>query len=71
MSTIAAIHGRQILDSRGNPTVEVDAILTERPPQPTPEPEPVAPVVPQVVPGTLVERGEEGVVTPSASSVPP
>lgn len=29
MTSIAAIHGRQILDSRGNPTVEVDAILTD------------------------------------------
>ena len=28
MSYIASIHARQILDSRGNPTVEVD-ILTE------------------------------------------
>jgi enolase len=27
MSTIASIHGRQILDSRGNPTVEVEVIL--------------------------------------------
>src|SRR5579872_4269535 len=26
MSYIAEIHGRQILDSRGNPTVEVDVI---------------------------------------------
>jgi len=29
MSTIEAIHGRQILDSRGNPTVEVDVSLTD------------------------------------------
>lgn len=29
MSIIAAIHGRQILDSRGNPTVEVDVSLTD------------------------------------------
>ena len=29
MSQIAAIHARQILDSRGNPTVEVDVITTE------------------------------------------
>ncbi|MFV0531875.1 MAG: phosphopyruvate hydratase [Flavobacteriales bacterium] len=29
MSTIAAIHARQILDSRGNPTVEVDVITEE------------------------------------------
>ena len=29
MSSIAAIHGRQILDSRGNPTVEVDVVLTD------------------------------------------
>ena len=28
MSYIASIHARQILDSRGNPTIEVD-ILTE------------------------------------------
>jgi enolase len=28
MSTIAAIHARQILDSRGNPTVEVDVITS-------------------------------------------
>jgi enolase len=28
MSLIAAIHGRQILDSRGNPTVEVEVSLT-------------------------------------------
>jgi len=27
MSEIAGIHGRQILDSRGNPTVEVDVVL--------------------------------------------
>ena len=27
MSRIAYIHSRQILDSRGNPTVEVDVIL--------------------------------------------
>jgi len=29
MSSIAAIHGRQILDSRGNPTVEVDVSLAD------------------------------------------
>lgn len=29
MSLIANIHGRQILDSRGNPTVEVDVTLTD------------------------------------------
>jgi enolase len=29
MSTIVEIHGRQILDSRGNPTVEVDATLVD------------------------------------------
>ncbi|MGD9721615.1 MAG: phosphopyruvate hydratase [Pirellulales bacterium] len=29
MSTIADIRGRQILDSRGNPTVEVDVILSD------------------------------------------
>ena len=29
MSTIVDIHGRQILDSRGNPTVEVDVILAD------------------------------------------
>ena len=28
MSTIVEIHGREILDSRGNPTVEVEVILT-------------------------------------------
>ena len=27
MSTIIDIHAREILDSRGNPTVEVDVIL--------------------------------------------
>src|SRR5439155_25878303 len=27
MSTIVEVHGRQILDSRGNPTVEVDVLL--------------------------------------------
>jgi len=27
MSEIKSIHGRQILDSRGNPTVEVEIIL--------------------------------------------
>ena len=27
MTTIADVHGRQVLDSRGNPTVEVDVIL--------------------------------------------
>jgi enolase len=26
---IAAVHGRQVLDSRGNPTVEVDVLLTD------------------------------------------
>ena len=29
MSTITHIHGRQILDSRGNPTVEVDVVLLD------------------------------------------
>jgi enolase len=29
MSTIAAVHARQILDSRGTPTVEVDVILDD------------------------------------------
>jgi len=29
MSTIVDIHGRQILDSRGNPTVEVDVVLAD------------------------------------------
>lgn len=29
MSTIADIHGRQILDSRGNPTVEVEVVLAD------------------------------------------
>jgi enolase len=29
MSQIAAVHARQILDSRGNPTIEVDVITTE------------------------------------------
>ncbi len=29
MSTIANIHGREILDSRGNPTVEVEVILAD------------------------------------------
>ena len=29
MSQIAAVHARQILDSRGNPTVEVDVITTD------------------------------------------
>ena len=29
MSFIAAVHGRQILDSRGNPTVEVDVTLSD------------------------------------------
>ena len=48
MSTIAEVHGRQILDSRGNPTVEVDVfpdtvgqVLVELPKQPgvnTPDP---------------------------------
>ncbi len=31
MSSIAAVHARQILDSRGNPTVEVDVILEDGP----------------------------------------
>ena len=26
-SKIASVHGRQVLDSRGNPTVEVDVVL--------------------------------------------
>ena len=30
MSTIANVHSRQILDSRGNPTVEVEVITAER-----------------------------------------
>src|SRR5262249_44414720 len=29
MSLIASIHGRQILDSRGNPTIEVDVTLSD------------------------------------------
>jgi len=29
MSTIASVHGRQILDSRGNPTVEVEVTLVD------------------------------------------
>jgi enolase len=29
MSLIASIHGRQILDSRGNPTVEVEVTLSD------------------------------------------
>jgi len=29
MSIIASVHGRQIMDSRGNPTVEVDVYLTD------------------------------------------
>jgi len=29
MSTIVSVHGRQILDSRGNPTVEVDVVLAD------------------------------------------
>ena len=29
MSYIASIHGRQVLDSRGNPTVEVDVTLSD------------------------------------------
>ena len=29
MSTIVGVHGRQILDSRGNPTVEVDVTLAD------------------------------------------
>ena len=29
MSYIASVHGRQILDSRGNPTVEVDVTLSD------------------------------------------
>ncbi len=29
MSTIIDIHAREILDSRGNPTVEVDVILDD------------------------------------------
>ena len=28
-TTIAAVRGREILDSRGNPTVEVDVVLTD------------------------------------------
>jgi enolase len=30
MRTVAALHARQILDSRGNPTVEVDLTLSDR-----------------------------------------
>src|SRR5579885_1691538 len=29
MTAIMSVHGRQILDSRGNPTVEVDVILED------------------------------------------
>ncbi|MEM8681659.1 MAG: phosphopyruvate hydratase, partial [Planctomycetota bacterium] len=29
MSTITEVYGRQILDSRGNPTVEVDVVLAD------------------------------------------
>ena len=29
MRTIEAIHARQVLDSRGNPTVEVDVVTTK------------------------------------------
>lgn len=29
MTDILSIHGREILDSRGNPTVEVDVILED------------------------------------------
>src|SRR5215831_19145770 len=29
MSTIESIHGRELLDSRGNPTVEVEVILAD------------------------------------------
>ena len=29
MSTIVDIHAREILDSRGNPTIEVDVILED------------------------------------------
>src|SRR5436190_2213577 len=29
MSSIASIHAREILDSRGNPTIEVDALLDD------------------------------------------
>ena len=29
MSTISQVHGRQILDSRGNPTVEVEVVLLD------------------------------------------
>lgn len=29
MSAIASVHGRQILDSRGNPTIEVDVVLDD------------------------------------------
>ena len=27
MATIESVHGRQVLDSRGNPTVEVEVVL--------------------------------------------
>ena len=30
MTAIATVVGREILDSRGNPTVEVDVVLDER-----------------------------------------
>ena len=29
MTAIAGVHGRQILDSRGNPTIEVDVTLED------------------------------------------
>ena len=29
MTTIVSLHAREILDSRGNPTVEVDAVLSD------------------------------------------
>lgn len=57
--------------ARSGRTVDVDALLTERRggPVSTSEPAP-EPSLPQVEPGTLVERGEPGVVNPECIECP-
>jgi serine/threonine-protein kinase len=57
--------------ARAGRTETVEAILTSRPaPAPEPPPEPAAPEPPQVVEGTLVERGEPGVKNPKCIRCP-
>jgi serine/threonine-protein kinase len=59
--------------ARAGRTETIDAILTERvatEPEPVPEPEPAEPEPPGIVEGSLVERGEPGVVNPKCVRCP-